>query len=119
MLPQAPSRGPDRHPQRATRTRCCAGWRSTGFVADGSCEALQELLLLAPRSNRFPAPLLLDAQPPGSSPLIRTTIDVGLQRRLEDPAAGLARPLAGSQPRRPLWWSKPKNMAVRAYSWAR
>ena len=89
VLPQAPSRlRPDRHPQRAQVARDKVLRRLAEYRVwpqTAVSEALQEPLLLAPRLEPSLAPLLARRlNRPGSPPLIRTTIDVGLQRRLED-----------------------------------
>ncbi|XGX19558.1 peptidoglycan glycosyltransferase PbpC [Pseudomonas solani] len=89
VLPQAPSRlRPDRHPQRATEARNKVLQRLAGYgiwpqVAVD--EALEEPVLLAPRREPSLAPLLSRRlNRPGSPPLIRTTLDATLQRRMED-----------------------------------
>ena len=119
VLPQAPSRlRPDRHPQRAQMARDKVLRRLAEYRVwpqTAVSEALQEPLLLAPRLEPSLAPLLARRlNRPGSPPLIRTTIDVGLQRRLEDL-------LLGWRARLPDHTSaavvvvETENMAVRAY----
>ncbi|ASC88815.1 peptidoglycan glycosyltransferase PbpC [Pseudomonas fragi] len=119
VLPQAPSRlRPDRHPQRAQEARDKVLRRLAEYRVwpqTAVSEALEEPLLLAPRLEPSLAPLLARRlNRPGSPPLIRTTIDVGLQRRLEDL-------LLGWRARLPDHTSaaivvvETENMAVRAY----
>ena len=119
VLPQAPSRlRPDRHPQRAQVARDKVLRRLAEYRVwpqTAVSETLQEPLLLAPRLEPSLAPLLARRlNRPGSPPLIRTTIDVGLQRRLEDL-------LLGWRARLPDHTSaavvvvETENMAVRAY----
>ena len=119
VLPQAPSRlRPDRHPQRAQQARDKVLRRLAEFQVWPQAavdEALEEPLLLAPRLEPSLAPLLarrlnrLD-----SPPLIRTTLDATLQRRLEDL-------LLGWRARLPEHTSaailvvEEETMAVRAY----
>ena len=119
VLPQAPSRlRPDRHPERAQAARDKVLRRLAQFqvwpqgLVD---EALQEPVLLAPRQEPNLAPLLARRlNVPGSPPLIRTTIDASLQRRLEDL-------LLGWRARLPEHTSaailvvEHESMAVRAY----
>ena len=119
VLPQAPSRlRPDRHPQRAQVARNKVLRRLAEYqvwpqsVVD---EALEEPLLLAPRLEPSLAPLLARRlNRPHSPPLIRTTLDANLQRRLEDL-------LLGWRARLPDHTSaaivvvETENMAVRAY----
>ncbi|KTC44176.1 penicillin-binding protein 1C, partial [Pseudomonas fluorescens ABAC62] len=119
VLPQAPSRlRPDRHPQRAQQARDKVLRRLAEFqvwpqtVVD---EALEEPLLLAPRLEPSLAPLLARRlNRPDSPPLIRTTVDATLQRRLEDL-------LLGWRARLPEHTSaailvvEEETMAVRAY----
>ncbi|WP_256586962.1 peptidoglycan glycosyltransferase PbpC [Pseudomonas sp. R9.37] len=119
VLPQAPSRlRPDRHPQRAQQARDKVLRRLAEFQVwpqSAVDEALQEPLLLAPRLEPSLAPLLarrLNRQ--DSPPLIRTTLDATLQRRLEDL-------LLGWRARLPEHTSaailvvEEETMAVRAY----
>ncbi|MEQ7919831.1 peptidoglycan glycosyltransferase PbpC [Xanthomonas sp. WHRI 1810A] len=89
VLPQAPSRlRPDRHPQRAQAARDKVLRRLAEFDVwpqHAINDALEEPLLLAPRQEPSLAPLLARRlNRPDSPPLIRTTLDAGLQRRLED-----------------------------------
>ncbi|KAF1006815.1 MAG: Penicillin-binding protein 1C [Pseudomonas fluorescens] len=89
VLPQAPSRlRPDRHPQRAQEARDKVLRRLAEFTVwpqPDVDEALEEPLLLAPRQEPSLAPLLARRlNRPDSPPLIRTTLDAALQRRLED-----------------------------------
>ena len=119
VLPQAPSRlRPDRHPQRAQVARDKVLRRLGEYRVWPQAavnEALEEPLLLAPRLEPSLAPLLARRlNRPGSPPLIRTTIDASLQRRLEDL-------LLGWRARLPDHTSaaivvvETENMAVRAY----
>nr|WP_218585197.1 peptidoglycan glycosyltransferase PbpC [Pseudomonas sp. BC115LW] len=89
VLPQAPSRlRPDRHPARAQVARDKVLRRLGEFAVwpqSAVDEALEEPLLLAPRLEPSLAPLLARRlNRPHSPPLIRTTLDANLQRRLED-----------------------------------
>ncbi len=89
VLPQAPSRlRPDRHPARAQVARDKVLRRLGEFAVwpqSAIDEALEEPLLLAPRLEPSLAPLLARRlNRPHSPPLIRTTLDANLQRRLED-----------------------------------
>ena len=89
VLPQAPSRlRPDRHPARAQVARDKVLRRLVEYQVwpqSAVGEALQEPLWLAPRLEPSLAPLLARRlNRPHSPPLIRTTLDAGLQRRLED-----------------------------------
>ncbi len=119
VLPQAPSRlRPDRHPQRAQEARDKVLRRLAEFQVWPQAavdEALEEPLLLAPRLEPSLAPLLarrLNRR--DSPPLIRTTLDATLQRRLEDL-------LLGWRARLPEHTSaailvvEEETMAVRAY----
>ena len=119
VLPQAPSRlRPDRHPQRAQQARDKVLRRLAEFKVWPQAavdEALQEPLLLAPRLEPSLAPLLARRlNRPDSPPLIRTTLDATLQRRLEDL-------LLGWRARLPEHTSaailvvEEETMAVRAY----
>jgi penicillin-binding protein 1C len=119
VLPQAPSRlRPDRHPQRAQQARDKVLRRLGEFQVwpqSAVDEALQEPLLLAPRLEPSLAPLLARRlNRPDSPPLIRTTLDATLQRRLEDL-------LLGWRARLPEYTSaailvvEEETMAVRAY----
>ncbi|PAU52632.1 peptidoglycan glycosyltransferase PbpC [Pseudomonas indica] len=89
VLPQAPSRlRPDRHPERAQAARDKVLRRLAEFQVwpqDAVVEALEEPVFLAPRQEPRLAPLLARRlNVPGSPPLIRTTLDAALQRRLEE-----------------------------------
>ncbi|RMT88504.1 hypothetical protein ALP39_00496 [Pseudomonas marginalis pv. marginalis] len=119
VLPQAPSRlRPDRHPQRAQQARDKVLRRLADFKVwpqSAVDEALEEPLLLAPRLEPSLAPLLARRlNRPDSPPLIRTTVDATLQRRLEDL-------LLGWRARLPEYTSaailvvEEETMAVRAY----
>ncbi|MEX5629826.1 peptidoglycan glycosyltransferase PbpC [Pseudomonas marginalis] len=119
VLPQAPSRlRPDRHPQRAQEARDKVLRRLAEFQVWPQAavdEALEEPLLLAPRLEPSLAPLLARRlNRPDSPPLIRTTLDATLQRRVEDL-------LLGWRARLPEYTSaailvvEEENMAVRAY----
>ncbi len=119
VLPQAPSRlRPDRHPQRAQQARDKVLRRLGEFQVWPQAavdEALEEPLLLAPRLEPSLAPLLARRlNRPDSPPLIRTTLDATLQRRLEDL-------LLGWRARLPEHTSaailvvEEETMAVRAY----
>ncbi|MEE8877118.1 peptidoglycan glycosyltransferase PbpC [Pseudomonas helleri] len=119
VLPQAPSRlRPDRHPERAQVARDKVLRRLAEYQVwpQGAVdEALEEPLLLAPRLEPSLAPLLARRlNRPHSPPLIRTTLDANLQRRLEDL-------LLGWRARLPEHTSaailvvETDNMAVRAY----
>lgn len=119
VLPQAPSRlRPDRHPQRAQQARDKVLRRLAEFKVWPQAavdEALEEPLLLAPRLEPSLAPLLARRlNRPDSPPLIRTTLDATLQRRLEDL-------LLGWRARLPEHTSaailvvEEESMAVRAY----
>ncbi|WLH52611.1 peptidoglycan glycosyltransferase PbpC [Pseudomonas tolaasii] len=119
VLPQAPSRlRPDRHPQRAQEARDKVLHRLAEFQVwpqSAVDEALEEPLLLAPRLEPSLAPLLARRlNRSDSPPLIRTTLDATLQRRLEDL-------LLGWRARLPEHTSaailvvEEESMAVRAY----
>ena len=119
VLPQALSRlRPDRHPQRAQEARDKVLRRLGEFQvwpSSAVAEALEEPLLLAPRLEPSLAPLLARRlNRPDSPPLIRTTLDATLQRRLEDL-------LLGWRARLPEYTSaailvvEEDSMAVRAY----
>ena len=119
VLPQAPSRlRPDRHPQRAQEARDKVLRRLGEFQVwppSAVAEALEEPLLLAPRLEPSLAPLLARRlNRADSPPLIRTTLDATLQRRLEDL-------LLGWRARLPEYTSaailvvEEDSMAVRAY----
>ena len=119
VLPQAPSRlRPDRHPLRAQEARDKVLRRLGEFQVwppSAVAEALEEPLLLAPRLEPSLAPLRARRlNRPDSPPLIRTTLDATLQRRLEDL-------LMGWRARLPEYTSaailvvEEDSMAVRAY----
>lgn len=119
VLPQAPSRlRPDRHPARAQVARDKVLRRLAQFQVwpqSAVDEALEEPLLLAPRLEPSLAPLLARRlNRADSPPLIRTTLDATLQRRLEDL-------LLGWRARLPEHTSaailvvEEESMAVRAY----
>ncbi|WP_457242053.1 peptidoglycan glycosyltransferase PbpC [Pseudomonas chlororaphis] len=119
VLPQAPSRlRPDRHAARAQAARDKVLQRLAQFQVwpqSAVAEALQEPLLLAPRLEPSLAPLLARRlNRPDSPPLIHTTLDANLQRRLEDL-------LLGWRARLPEHTSaailvvEEQTMAVRAY----
>lgn len=119
VLPQAPSRlRPDRHAARAQAARDKVLRRLAEFKVwpqSAVDEALEEPLLLAPRLEPSLAPLLARRlNRPDSPPLIRTTLDANLQRRLEDL-------LLGWRARLPEYTSaailvvEEETMAVRAY----
>ena len=119
VLPQAPSRlRPDRHPKRAQAARDKVLRRLAQFgvwAQQAVDEALEEPVLLAPRREPRLAPLLARRlNTPGSPPLIRTTVDAGLQRRLEDLLAGWRARLPESTSAAVLVVDH-RDMAVRAY----
>ena len=119
VLPQAPSRlRPDRHPARAQAARDKVLRRLAQFaqwpqsVVD---EALQEPVLLAPRQEPNLAPLLARRlNVAGSPPLIRTTLDANLQRRLEDLLLGWRARLP-ERTSAAILVVDSESMAVRAY----
>ncbi|SNS29988.1 peptidoglycan glycosyltransferase PbpC [Pseudomonas segetis] len=119
VLPQAPSRlRPDRHPQRAQAARDKVLQRLAAFDVwpqSAVNDALEEPVLLAPRQAPRLAPLLARRlNTPGSPPLIHTTIDAALQRRLEDLLVGWKARLPAHTSAAILVAELP-NMAVRAY----
>ncbi len=119
VLPQAPSRlRPDRHPQRAQVARDKVLKRLAQFQVwpqRAVDEALEEPLLLAPRQEPSLAPLLARRlNRPDSPPLIRTTLDAGLQRRLEDLLLGWRARLP-ERTSAAILVVEAQNMAVRAY----
>ena len=79
---------PDRHPERAQAARDKVLRRLGEFKVWPQAqvdEALEEPVFLAPRREPSLAPLLARRlNRAGSPPLIRTTLDAGLQLRLED-----------------------------------
>lgn len=119
VLPQAPSRlRPDRHPQRAQAARDKVLRRLDEFGVwprQAVSEALQEPLLLAPRQEPSLAPLLARRlNRPNSPPLIRTTLDAVLQRRLEDLLQGWRARLP-ERTSAAILVVEAQNMAVRGY----
>ncbi|WP_341522509.1 peptidoglycan glycosyltransferase PbpC [Pseudomonas sp. G.S.17] len=119
VLPQAPSRlRPDRHPQRAQAARDKVLKRLAEFQVWPQLavnEALEEPLLLAPRQEPTLAPLLARRlNRPHSPPLIRTTLDAALQRRLEDLLLGWRARLP-ERTSAAILVVEAQNMAVRAY----
>ncbi|TLP55425.1 MULTISPECIES: peptidoglycan glycosyltransferase PbpC [Pseudomonas] len=119
VLPQAPSRlRPDRHPERAQRARDKVLQRLAEYQVWPDlriAEAREEPLLLAPRQEPALAPLLarrLNTR--DSPPLIRTTLDAALQRRLEDLLLGWRARLP-ERTSAALLVVETQNMAVRAY----
>lgn len=119
VLPQAPSRlRPDRHPERAQRARDKVLQRLAEYQvwpAQRIDEAREEPLLLAPRQEPALAPLLARRlNTPDSPPLIRTTIDAALQRRLEDLLMGWRARLP-ERTSAALLVVETQSMAVRAY----
>lgn len=119
VLPQAPSRlRPDRHPDRAQRARDKVLQRLEEYhvwPAARIAEAREEPLLLAPRQEPALAPLLARRlNSANSPPLIRTTIDAALQRRLEDLLLGWRARLP-ERTSAALLVVETQNMAVRAY----
>ncbi|WP_109514131.1 peptidoglycan glycosyltransferase PbpC [Pseudomonas ovata] len=119
VLPQAPSRlRPDRHPERAqlARDKVLRRMAEFGVWPQGSVEeALQEPLLLAPRQEPSLAPLLARRlNRAGSPPLIRTTLDASLQRRMEDLLLGWRARLP-ERTSAAILVVEAETMAVRAY----
>jgi penicillin-binding protein 1C len=119
VLPQAPSRlRPDRHPQRAQAARDKVLQRLAEYRVwpeQQVAEAAQEPLLLAPRQEPTLAPLLARRlNRPGSPPLIRTTLDAALQRRLEDLLLGWRARLP-ERTSAAILVVESQTMAVRAY----
>lgn len=119
VLPQAPSRlRPDRHPERARAARDKVLRRLGAFAvwpAQQVGEALEEPIFLAPRREPSLAPLLARRlNRAGSPPLIRTTLDAGLQLRLEDLLLGWRARLPERTSAAILVVEHP-GMAVRAY----
>lgn len=119
VLPQAPSRlRPDRHPQRAQAARDKVLKRLAEFNVwpqQAVNEALEEPLMLAPRQEPSLAPLLARRlNRPDSPPLIRTTLDAVLQRRLEDLLLGWRARLP-ERTSAAILVVEAENMAVRAY----
>ncbi|HGM5581356.1 TPA: peptidoglycan glycosyltransferase PbpC [Pseudomonas putida] len=119
VLPQAPSRlRPDRHPERAQRARDKVLQRLADYQAwpePRIDEAREEPLLLAPRQEPALAPLLARRlNTPDSPPLIRTTLDASLQRRLEDLLLGWRARLP-ERTSAAILVVESQTMAVRAY----
>lgn len=119
VLPQAPSRlRPDRHPERAQAARDKVLRRLAEFEVWPQSqidEALEEPVFLAPRREPSLAPLLARRlNRPGSPPLIRTTLDAGLQQRLEDLLLGWRARLPERTSAAIMVVEHP-SMAVRAY----
>ncbi|PBP80251.1 penicillin-binding protein 1C [Pseudomonas syringae] len=119
VLPQAPSRlRPDRHPQRAQQARDKVLRRLAEFQVWPQAsvnEALEEPLWLAPRQEPSLAPLLARRlNRPNSPPLIRTTLDASLQRRMEDLLIGWRARLP-ERTSAAILVVEAENMAVRAY----
>lgn len=91
ILPQAPSRlRPDRYPERAQAARDKVMQRLAQYKIwpeDKVADIRQEMLWLAPRQVPQLAPLLARRMAKGHrQEIIKTTIDAGLQRQLEDMA---------------------------------
>ena len=119
VLPQAPSRlRPDRHPERAQAARDKVLKRLASFEVwpqSAINDALEEPVMLAPRQEPRLAPLLARRlNTAGSPPLIRTTLDAALQRRLEDLLLGWRARLPERTSAAVLVVEQP-SMAVRAY----
>ncbi|XQE66300.1 peptidoglycan glycosyltransferase PbpC [Pseudomonas sp. P3C3] len=119
VLPQAPSRlRPDRHPERAQAARDKVLRRMAQFAQWPQAavdEALQEPVLLAPRQEPNLASLLARRlNVAGSPPLIRTTLDANLQRRLEDLLLGWRARLP-ERTSAAILVVDSESMAVRAY----
>src|SRR5690606_4264723 len=119
VLPQAPSRlRPDRHPERAqaARDKVLRRLAQVSVWPQAAVEeALQEPVLLAPRQEPSLAPLLARRlNLAGSPPLIRTTLDAHLQRRLEDLLLGWRARLP-ERTSAAILVVDSESMAVRAY----
>lgn len=119
VLPQAPSRlRPDRYPQRAQHARDKVLQRLADYQvwpARQVAEAREEPLLLAPRQEPALAPLLARRlNHANSPPLIRTTLDASLQRRLEDLLLGWRARLP-ERTSAAVLVVESQTMAVRAY----
>ncbi|CAG8869476.1 Penicillin-binding protein 1C [Pseudomonas fluorescens] len=119
VLPQAPSRlRPDRHPRRAQQARDKVLERLADYQvwpARQVAEAREEPLLLAPRQEPALAPLLARRlNHRHSPPLIRTTLDASLQRRLEDLLLGWRARLP-ERTSAAVLVVESQTMAVRAY----
>lgn len=119
VLPQAPSRlRPDRHPERAQAARDKVLRRLGEFAVwpqEQIEEAQEEPVFLAPRREPSLAPLLARRLNRGdSAPLIRTTLDAGLQLRLEDLLLGWRARLP-ERTSAAILVVEHESMAVRAY----
>ncbi|MGQ7817092.1 peptidoglycan glycosyltransferase PbpC [Metapseudomonas furukawaii] len=119
VLPQAPSRlRPDRHPGRAqaARDKVLRRLARFGVWPEGAVtEAIEEPVLLAPRQEPSLAPLLARRlNRPDSPPLIRTTLNAALQRRLEDLLIGWRARLP-ERTSAAILVVEHESMAVRAY----
>nr|WP_255263432.1 peptidoglycan glycosyltransferase PbpC [Pseudomonas aegrilactucae] len=119
VLPQAPSRlRPDRHPERARLARDKVLQRLGDYAvwpAQRIAEAQEEPLLLAPRQEPALAPLLARRlNRADSPPLIHTTLDASLQRRLEDLLLGWRTRLP-ERTSAAILVVESQSMAVRAY----
>jgi penicillin-binding protein 1C len=119
VLPQAPSRlRPDRYPQRAQAARDKVLARLAEFKVwpqEVVTDAEQEPVILAPRQEPRLAPLLARRlNHPGSPALIHTTVDAGLQLRLQDLLLGWRARLP-ERTSAAILVVQHDNMAVRAY----
>ncbi|QLF93114.1 peptidoglycan glycosyltransferase PbpC [Pseudomonas sp. ABC1] len=119
VLPQAPSRlRPDRHPERARAARDKVLRRLGEFAVWPEAliaEALEEPVFLAPRREPSLAPLLARRLNRAGSPaLIHTTLDAGLQLRLEDLLMGWRARLP-ERTSAAILVVEHESMAVRAY----
>lgn len=119
VLPQAPSRlRPDRHPERARLARDKVLQRLGEYQVwpqQRIAEAQEEPLLLAPRQEPALAPLLARRlNRADSPPLIHTTLDAALQRRLEDLLLGWRARLP-ERTSAAILVVESQTMAVRAY----
>lgn len=119
VLPQAPSRlRPDRHPERARLARDKVLQRLGEYQVwpqQRIAEAQEEPLLLAPRQEPALAPLLARRlNRADSPPLIYTTLDAALQRRLEDLLLGWRARLP-ERTSAAILVVESQTMAVRAY----
>ncbi|WP_246335863.1 peptidoglycan glycosyltransferase PbpC [Azomonas macrocytogenes] len=119
VLPQAPSRlRPDRYPERAQAARDKVLQRLAEehiWSAASVREAREEPVLLPPRQAPDLAPLLARRLNQASrAPVIRTTLDAALQRRLEDLLNGWHARLP-ERTSAAILVVEAQNMAVRAY----
>ena len=119
VLPQAPTRlRPDRHPERARLARDKVLQRLGEYQVwpqQRIAEAQEEPLLLAPRQEPALAPLLARRlNRADSPPLIHTTLDAALQRRLEDLLLGWRARLP-ERTSAAILVVESQTMAVRAY----